>query len=186
MDQNQALQSIIQNLREKTGKSLEKWVDIVKARNLEKHGQIVKFLKSEHEFTHGYANLVAHRVLNPVTATGGDNNDLIENQFSGKEHFRPLFDEILGIVKSFGEDVEIAPKKATVSLRRKKQFALLKPATKSRFEVGINLKEHPAKGMLEETKASNAMCSHVIKLTVDDKVNDELISWLKKAYDEAG
>ena len=186
MDQNQALQTMIQNLHEKTGKKLEEWVQIVQGQDLEKHGQIVKFLKSEHDFMHGYANLVAHRALNPESAATNGNTDLIEHQFKGKEHFRPLFDELLREVKTFGKDVEIAPKKATVSLRRKKQFALLNPATRKRFEVGINLKGQPAKGILEETKPSNSMCSHVIKLSEEDSVSNELINWMRKAYEEAG
>ena len=105
MNQNQALQSMIQNLREKSGESLEKWVEIVNARNLEKHGQIVKFLKSEHDFTHGYANLVAHSALKANTGSTGNHEDLIENQFRGKEHFRSLFNDILQTVNKFGDDV---------------------------------------------------------------------------------
>ena len=45
-------------LEEKTGKTLSHWVDIVKKQKLEKHGQIISFLKSEHGFTHGFPNFV--------------------------------------------------------------------------------------------------------------------------------
>ncbi len=43
--------------------------------------------------------------------------------------------------------VEVVPKKANVSYRRKKQFALLTPATKTRFEIGLNVKGQPDQGV---------------------------------------
>jgi hypothetical protein len=72
-----------------------------------------------------------------------------------------------------------------VSLRRKKQFALLNPATKTRFEVGINQKGQEPKGKLEAEKP-NAMCSHKIKLTDLTNIDKEVIDWIKTAYDNAG
>ncbi|MDN3690711.1 DUF5655 domain-containing protein [Cyclobacterium jeungdonense] len=86
----------------------------------------------------------------------------------------------------FGKDVEIAPKKANVSIRKKKQFALLQPATKSRFEIGINLKGQEPEGKLEAVNTPNAMCSYKINLSHLDDLDQEVISWLKMAYENAG
>lgn len=58
---DKATQTMIENLRKNTGKTLEQWIDIVKKQNFAKHGEIIKFLKEQHEFTHGFANLVAHK-----------------------------------------------------------------------------------------------------------------------------
>ena len=58
---DKATQTMIENLHKNTGKTLEQWIDIVKKQNFAKHGEIVKFLKEQHEFTHGFANLVAHK-----------------------------------------------------------------------------------------------------------------------------
>ena len=119
-------------LLEKTGKPLSDWVKIVRKEKFEKHGQVVKFLKSEHGFTHGFANFVAHKARESDAASS-EGQDLIDAQYSkGKEHLRPIYDRLIAIVKDFGEDVEIAPKKSAVSLRSKRQFALIKPATKTR------------------------------------------------------
>ena len=38
---------MIENLRKNTGKSLEEWISIVKKTGIEKHGEIIKYLKSE-------------------------------------------------------------------------------------------------------------------------------------------
>ncbi len=85
----------------------------------------------------------------------------------------------------FGDDIEIAPKNAYVSMRRKKQFAILQPTTKTRFEIGINLKGQAPSGILEEIKTPNAMCSHKINLSTEADVTLEVIQWLKKSYEKA-
>jgi predicted transport protein len=183
---DQAAQTMIDNLHKNTGKSLEEWISIVKKENFAKHGEIIKFLKETHGFTHGFANLVAHKSKGSDAGSAANTDDLIENQYKGKEHFKPLYDKLLADILKFGKDVEVAPKNAYVSLRRKKQFACLNPATKTRFEIGINLKGQPASGKLEEVKAANAMFSHKINLADINDANSEVLGWLKKAYDSAG
>jgi len=89
-------------------------------------------------------------------------------------------------IGKFGNDVEIAPKKAYVSLRRKKQFATLTPATKTRFELGLNLKRQEAEGVLEKITATNAMCSHKINFSSTADVTGEVVRWMRKAYEQAG
>lgn len=80
-------------------------------------------------------------MLHESDASSADNqDDLITKQYKGKEHLKPFYDKLISEIQSFGNDIEIAPKNSYVSLRRKKQFATLIPATKTRFEIGINLK----------------------------------------------
>lgn len=181
---DQATQTMIANLNEKTGKSLEEWIGIVKDEKFDKHGQIVKYLKEIHGFTHGFANLVAHKARESDAGSVENKDDLITSQYKGKEHFKPIYDKLIETIQSFGSDIEIAPKKAYVSLRRNKQFATLKPATKTRFEIGINLKGQEALGKLEAEKP-NAMCSHKINLSSIDDVDEEILEWIKAAYEKA-
>jgi 3-deoxy-D-arabino-heptulosonate 7-phosphate (DAHP) synthase len=58
---DKATQTMIDYLHKNTGKSFEQWIEIVKSQNFAKHREIVKFLKEQHEFTHGFTNLVAHK-----------------------------------------------------------------------------------------------------------------------------
>lgn len=176
---------MIENLHKNTGKSLEQWVDIVKKQNFAKHGEILKFLKEQHEFTHGFANLVAHKANETDAGSAENQDDLITKQYQGKEHLKPLYDKLMSEILKFGNDIEIAPKNSYVSLRRKKQFATLNPATKTRFEIGINLKGQGAKGKLEAEKP-NAMCSHKIDITDINDIDKEVYEWIKTAYDNAG
>ncbi len=183
---DQAEQTMIDNLYKNTGKKLEDWISIVQKKDFGKHGEILKFLKEEHSFTHGFANLVAHKAKGSDAGSVDDKDSLVEKQYAGKENLKPVYEKLLAEVLKFGNDIEVAPKNAYVSLRRKKQFGCLQPATKTRFEIGLNLKGQPGGGMLEEINTPNAMFSHKIKLEALSDLNPEMISWLRKAYDKAG
>ena len=89
-------------------------------------------------------------------------------------------------INKFGKDIEIAPKKAYVSLRRKKQFAIIQPSTKDRLDVGLNIKGVASSGNVEEGAKWNAMCTHRIKVEDEKIINKDLINWIKKAYEQAG
>lgn len=182
---DKATLTMIENLRKNTGKSLEEWIEIVQRESFVKHGDIIRFLKETHGLTHGFANLIAHKSKGTDAASAIDQDDLITRQYVGKEHFKPVYDQLISVILTFGPDVEIAPKNNYVSLRRKKQFAILNPATKSRFEIGINLKGQEPHGKLEAEKP-NSMCSHKINLSDIRDMEDEVIEWIRKAYDSAG
>lgn len=183
---DQAAQTMIDNLEKNTGKSLAQWVAIVQKEGYKKHGEILNFLKTEHAFTHGFANLVAHKALKSDAGSVSDTDELITKQYKGKEHFLPIYEKLSNEIKAFGTDVEFAPKNAYVSIKRKKQFAMLIPATKTRYEIGINLKGHTAEGILESDTKTNGMCSHKIHLTNESEITSEVIDWLKTAYVAAG
>lgn len=179
-------ETMIENLHKNTGKTLEEWIALVNSEKFARHGEIISFLKDKHGLTYGYANLVAHRLKGSDAGSVENKDVLIEKQYKGKEHLKPFYDSLMSEILKFGNDIEVAPKNAYVSLRRKKQFAMLQPATKTRFEVGINLKGQEPEGRLEAVSASNAMCSHRINLTDTKEIDRQVIGWLKLAYDNAG
>ena len=183
---DQAEKTMIDNLFKNTGKTLEQWIEIVKQKNFAKHGEIINFLKDEHGFSYGFANLVAHKSKGSDAGSAEDSSELMEKQYKGKEHFKPLYETLMAEIMKFGNDIEVAPKNAYVSLRRKKQFALLQPATKTRFEIGLIIKGQDAKGVLEVIPAANAMCSHKINIESEQDITSEVLNWIKVAYDKAG
>ncbi len=89
-------------------------------------------------------------------------------------------------ISRFGNDIEVSPKKAYVSLRRKKQFAIIQPSTKNRLDVGLNIKGVAPEGIAEASGSWNAMCTHRIKVENASTLNADLINWIRKAYDQAG
>ena len=98
---------------------------------------------------------------------------------------KPIYTAFVRAVKKLGKDVEISPKKAYVSLRRNKQFALIQPSTKTRVDVGLNLKGVRPAGRLESSGSFNAMCTHRVRLESKKDVDAELMGWLREAYERA-
>ncbi|MCO6492619.1 MAG: DUF4287 domain-containing protein [Phaeodactylibacter sp.] len=180
-----ATKTMIANLEKNTGKPLSEWVAIVKSSGLAKHGEIIKFLKTEHGFTHGFANLVAHEAKGSAAVNLAETMDLVAEQYKGRENLRPIYDKLMKEVGKFGKDVEIAPKKAYVSLRRSKQFAILQPSTKTRLDIGLNLKDAEPVGRLEAAGNWNSMCSHRIRITDIAEADAEVVKWLKMAYENS-
>ena len=177
--------TMVANLEAKTGRSLAQWIGLARASGVEKHAQIVKWLKSEHGLTHGYANMIALQARAAPEPAGGD-ADLVARQYAdAKSGLRPIYEAIAAAVRGFGKDVEIAPKKSYVSLRRNKQFALVQPSTARRVDVGINLQGVVPVGRLERSGSFNSMVSHRVRVTNREQVDDELVGWLRAAYDAA-
>ncbi|NJN45000.1 MAG: DUF4287 domain-containing protein [Anaerolineae bacterium] len=183
-----AAQNMINNLEEKFGKSLDEWVEIVNVSGTEKVRERINFLKSEYGLTYGYANLIALTAKDRAkqAASGGSEVDLVDSQYTGdKADLRPIYETIIAKVNQFGKDVEVSPKRTYVSLRRNKQFALIQPSTKTRVDVGFNLKDVEPQGNLEAAGSFNSMCTHRMRLESQADVTEELINWLKSAYEDA-
>jgi len=180
-------QTMISNMPAKTGKTLEQWLALARKTGHAKHGAIVKALKNDHGLGHGYANLVAHKLLQSDAGSRvSAGTDLVAAQYAGpKAGLKPVYDALIDAAIALGPDVEISPKKAYVSLRRNKQFALIQPSTKTRVDLGINLKGEPAKGRLEESGSFNAMVTHRVRLETPADVDKSVKAWLRKAWAEA-
>ncbi len=178
---DKALQTMIDNMPKKTGKSLEEWKKLLKAKAFAKHSEAMNFLKKEHGVTHGFANTIV--LLSKDQGDGPE--DLVTNQYKGKESLLPIYDKIIATVKKFGSDVVITPKKSTVSLIRKKQFALIKPATKTRIDLGLKLPGKEETDRMGNSGPFGSMCTHRVQLTDSGEVDKQLEAWLKEAYEKA-
>jgi hypothetical protein len=184
---DKAVQTQLDNIQKKTGRSLAELSALVKRSGLSKHGEIRDYLKRELGLGHGDANALVHAVLQSDgqrAAEGKSMDQVLDEIYSGpKAQLRPIHEKLMKEVSKFGE-FEVAPKKSYVSLRRKKQFAMLGPKTNTRFEVGINakdLKKNPR--LLEQPKGS--MCNYIVNLTDAREVDPELIGWIKSAFESA-
>jgi hypothetical protein len=179
-----AVASFERNIATQTGRTVEAWAALVSQQGFEKHGQMVGWLKDRHTLSHAHANHIAKRALQGASPPPTD--DPVAPLFAGaKGGLRPIYDQLIQMAKQFGGDVEIAPKKANVSLRRAKQFALIQPSTSTRLDVGLILKGRPPMGRLEASGSFNAMFTHRVRLTNPADIDGELEGWMREAYDEA-
>jgi hypothetical protein len=140
-------------------------------------------LKRDHGLSHGAAHRVSLTVRAGTAeqgAAGGD-VDPIDTLFGGRRaHLLPIAHALLAAVRRNGEH-ETAPKKGYVSLRRRKQFAMFKPAA-AHVDVGLVLPGVPPGGRLESAATFNALFTHRVRVRSVEEVDRELDRWLHQAY----
>lgn len=186
----QAYQTQLQNIQKKTGKSLDELAAIIQESGLTRHSEIREMLQRELGLGYGDANTLVHFVQKSdgereAQEKSSSIHAVLDEIYSGpKSNLRPIHERLMAMIEEFGE-FEIAPKKGYVSLRRKKQFAMLGPATKTRFEVGLNIKNLPEHSRLV-VMPPGGMCNYKVNLTDASEVDNELIAWIRQAYESAG
>lgn len=186
----QAYQTQLENIQKKTGKSLDELATLIQGSGLTRHGEIRDMLMRELGLGYGDANSLVHFVLKSdgeraAQEKGLSMSEVLEEIYAGpKASLKPIHERLMTAIQAFGE-FEIAPKKGYVSLRRKKQFAMLGPATKTRFELGLNIKNLPEHARLV-VMPPGSMCNFKVNLSDASEVDEELIAWVKQAYEAAG
>ena len=177
------LQSQIRNIEATYGRTMDEWIALIRATGLERHGQIVAWLKSEHGLSHGAANRVALVALSAAAPELPENP--VEALYAGRPAVvRAIHDRIWDVVERLG-DVEVAPKKGYLSLRHRTQFGMVKPAAKH-VDLGLILPGEPVSGRLESAATFNALFTHRVRVRSESEVDDELEGWIRAAYDRAG
>ena len=182
------LQSQIRNIEARHGRTMDEWAALLGGRGLSRHGEMVAVLKGEFGVSHGNANRIALEVLARASGKAGPTaaSDPADELYSGrKAGLRPVHDRLMKTVGGLGPDVEVAPKKAYLSLRRRKQFAMIQPAA-AHVDIGLILAGEPATERLQPAGSFNAMFTHRVRVSSPAAVDDELEGWLRRAYEAAG
>ena len=185
---DQALQTQLTNIQAKTGMTLAELEAYIRESGLTKHTEIREMLKQNLGLGHGDANTLVHVVQkSDGTHAAADKSDaeVLDEIYSGKKaDLRPIHDALMAEIDRFGE-FETLPKKGYVSLRRKKQFAMIGPKTNTRVEVGLNVKDLPPdERLLEQPKGS--MCNYIVRLSDAGEVDEQLFGWIRQAYENSG
>lgn len=172
----------VANIESSTGRSLADWIEIVRASGIDKHAQAVAMLKAEHGLGHGNANLIVIKAREADAGGAASDAELVDAQYAGRHAtLRPAYDAVIAAVRQFGDDVELAPKKAYVSLRRRKQFGQVGPAS-GQLEVCVNL---PGREPTDRLQPTSGMATHRVRIADGSGLDDELIGWLREAYERA-
>jgi hypothetical protein len=181
----QALATQLRNIQAKTGQDLDALRAAVAGSGRSKHGEVRAWLMETYGLGYGDANTLAHVVADKAAAPADGAADPLDEIYTGKKaHLRPVHDAVLSAVTAWG-DFEVAPKKGYVSLRRKKQFAMLGPKNAERAELGINLKDDVGSERIVAQKPGG-MCQYAVSLAAPGDVDAEVLSVLRRAYDAAG
>jgi hypothetical protein len=188
-DPDKALETQLRNIQTRTGKSLDELRAIVEGSGLARHGEKVAMLKRDLGMGHGDANTLVHHLAKaaapPAEAVAAAEEATGAAYYTGaKAPLQPIHDAVMSRVSALGP-FEVAPKKTYLSLRRKKQFATVGPATNTQVEVGLNAKDLEPTGRLVRLPPGG-MCQYRVRLSDPHEVDDELIGWIRRAYDAAG
>jgi hypothetical protein len=188
------VQKWLAELKDKTGRSMEEWLALVKKEGPKDEKSRREWLKTKHKLGTNHAVWIAER----AEGKGGDEDSpevylnaavrYVEGQYAGpKEKLRPIFEELLTVGKSLGSDVKACPCKTIVPLYREHVFAQIKPTTNSRIDLGFALTHYRGKlpKRLIDTGglAKKDRITHRIEITAAEQIDDEVKKWLKAAYD---
>lgn len=188
----------MRNLKERTGKDLETWIEIVRTEGPEGEIAQAEWLKSEHGMGTNYAGWIAGRANGAKGAEDYDPEALVEAMFAGKKAaLRPLYDELLRIGLGLGPDVTASPGTTIVPLYRGNVFAQLKPTTNTRIDVGLCLKgvdltatapvTHNDSRLIDTGGAAKGdRITHRIPVSSEADIDEYLRMWMRRAYEAAG
>lgn len=185
MDIDKATATQLANIEQRTGKTLAQLAKVITNSGLTKHGEIVAMLKADLGMGHGDANTLVHFTRQSAEgAAPKSGGDVLDEIYTGsKAHLRPIHDALMKAITKFGA-FEIAPKKGYVSLRGKKQFATIGPATNTQVEIGLNMKGVKGTARLVEQKPGG-MCQYKVRIADVKEVDAQLVGWIRTAYDAA-
>jgi hypothetical protein len=177
-----ALATQLKNIESRTGRNMAQLRTLIANSGLAKHGEIRSWLMAELGLGYGDANTVVTLAKQPELPAADDPLDAIYT--GAKAGLRPLHEAVMARIRALGP-FEIAPKKTYLSLRRKKQFAMLGPATKDQVELGLNAKSLPPHARLKALPPGG-MCQYSVRLATPAEIDATLDGWLRTAYDGAG
>jgi predicted transport protein len=185
-------QKWMKELPQKTGRSLEEWLDLITESGPPTEKERREWLKKDHKLGTNYASWLAGRAAGKnmeedspeaylKTAT-----EWVEMQYAGpRAALRPLYEELLKLGLSLGKDVKACPCKTMVPFYRNHVFAQIKPSTNTRIDLGLALGNLKTPKRLIDTGGyeKRDRITRRIEITAKADIDEEVKRWLKKAYD---
>ncbi len=184
-DPAKMMESMIRNFPEKTGKSLDEWLEVIKDCPLDGHKQRVDWLKKEHGMTHGYSLMVVNKAKEAAEGGPKTGDEMVDAQFSGKkEGLRPVYDRLIAEISRIADDIEILPRKTCVTLSCGRKFGTVQSTSAGRLDLGLRIPDVELTGKLEKVKNFDpAQMTCQVSLIDPSDIDDELIGWIKTAYE---
>lgn len=183
----------IVTLKEKTGRSLEEWLALVKKKGGKDEVARREWLRAEHGMGTNTAWWIAERSFGKGEEAGDPDRYLeaaegyVEKMFAGnRASLRPLYDELLKVGLAVGKDVKACPCQTIVPIYRKHVIAQIRPATNTRIDFGLALgdtKKTPKRLVDTGGFAKKDRITHAFAMTSPTDIDDEVNRWLKAAYD---
>ena len=185
-------QKWIAELKQKTGRSLDEWLQVIKQEGPATENERRDWLKSKFSLGTNSAWWLAERSLGKGEELGDPDHYLraaeqyVEEMFSGKKAgLRPIYEALLKLGLSQGKEAKACPCQTIVPLYRKHVFAQIKPTTQTRIDFGLALGNLKTPKRLIDTGgyAKKDRITHRFEITSLKDIDDDVKRWLKVAYD---
>ena len=177
--------AILRTVPEKTGRPVTEWVELVRASGIEKHRARIEFLKS-HGVGHSTASVLV-QVADGDTFEDPPEEEAVARQYrAGRAALRPIYEALRTAAIALGDDVQVDPRKDYVAFSRGRQFAVVRPSTVARVDLGLRLSAVAPGGRLILAKnLGSGMIDRCVHLAVPADVDAEVLAWLAGAYSAA-
>lgn len=182
------MNSVSDSMKERTGKTLEEWVEVVKVSGIDPLDQksVRAWLKSEHGILQNSQWAIADAAARAAGWVRPSVEGYIDAQYQGeKAVLRPIFDALREIIEGLGEDVAVEGRGGYTPFVRKRQFAAVQVSTKTRVDLGLRFKEAPESALLS-TSSLPGQSTHKVGLSSVEDITDELVGLIRLAYEQNG
>lgn len=178
-------QEFIATAREKTGKDITEWMQVIGSSGESKPNAILNWLKQTHHLNHMQANFLSGIYLNdgkPVF----DHKGLFAKLFEGKLPLLNVYKPLEQAVHKQLADALFIPTKTYISIEAKRCFACA-TLTKNTIRVGLDLADLPFDEYVQKARSLGAMpnLTHMVEITSAADVTAELIGYVQQAYNNA-
>jgi predicted transport protein len=173
----------IEAAKDKTGKSLQEWLKLVKSAGIEKRNDIIEWLRKGHGLNHLQATFITGIYLNNGNPVYMNENALLENQFLKCPEIRPLFENISEKIISSFQGTQLIPKKTYLSFTAIREFAAINVKPKE-IRLGIDLGSEPFTATLQKSKLTGPMprISHMLTITDEKQFDKNVMELLSQSY----
>lgn len=182
------MNSISDSMKERTGKTLEEWVEVVKVSGIDPLDQksVRNWLKSEHGILQNSQWAIADAAARAAGWVRPSVEGYIDAQYQGeKAVLRPIFDALREIIEGLGEDVAVEGRGGYTPFVRKRQFIAVQASSKTRVDLGLRFKEAPESALLS-TSSLPGQSTHKVGLSSVEDITDELVGLIRLAYEQNG
>ncbi len=182
----------IAELKQKTGRTLDEWLRLIKKGGPPTEKERRDWLKTKHGLGTNSAWWMAERSVGKGEELGDANRYLkaadkyVEEMFAGKkEHLRPIYDALLKLGLGIGKEAKACPCQSIVPLYRRHVFAQIKPTTQTRIDFGLALGNMKTPKRLIDTGgyAKKDRITHRFEITSVKDIDVEVKRWLRVAYE---
>ena len=180
------MEAVTASMQERTGRTLEEWVALVQDSGVDPLDQnaVRRWLKAEHGVKQNSQWAIADAAARAAGWVPPTLEEYIGSQYSGpKAHLRPIFERLREVIEALGTDVSVEGRSNYTPFVRRRQFAAVAAATKSRVDLGLRFKEAPASVILTPSKGPG-QATHKVELTAVEGVTDEVQRLVAAAYEQ--